>query len=100
MASTELAVGESWRMPDRMWTEVEPLLPPLPPRLWGGRPGASPRQTMDGIFYVLRTGIQWKALPNCICNGSTAHKWFTVWRKAGVFRSLWKKGLIKYDARI
>lgn len=100
MECAENAVDKTWRMPDEMWVEVEPLLPPPPPRLWGGRPGASPRRVMDAIFYVLRTGIQWKALPKTICSGSTAHKWFQIWRKAGVFRELWKKGLLKYDQRI
>lgn len=100
MECVENGVDKTWRMPDEMWAEVEPLLPPPRPRLWGGRPGAPPRRVMDAIFYVLRTGIQWKALPKAICSGSTAHKWFKIWRQAGVFRNLWKKGLVEYDQRI
>ncbi|MDR0583038.1 MAG: transposase, partial [Treponema sp.] len=29
----------------------------------GGRKRIPPRRVLEGIFYVLRTGIQWKALP-------------------------------------
>jgi transposase len=53
---------------------------------------------MDGIFYVLRTGCQWKALPRAIGAASTVHDRFQQWVKAGVFRRLWEAGLLEYDA--
>ncbi|MCI0780730.1 MAG: hypothetical protein J4N89_01565 [Chloroflexi bacterium] len=31
------------------------------PKPKDGRPRASARQNMDGVFYVLRTGRRWKA---------------------------------------
>ena len=54
---------------------------------------------MDGIFYVLRTGRQWKALPKGFGASSTVHLRFQQWRAAGVFERLWQEGLIEYDAR-
>jgi len=33
-----------------------------PNRFGGGRPPAPARRCLDGIFFVLRTGGQWKAL--------------------------------------
>jgi transposase len=54
---------------------------------------------MDAIFFVLRTGCQWKALgATGICSGSVAHYWFQEWTNAGVFKKIWKLGLRKYDA--
>jgi transposase len=53
---------------------------------------------MDGIFYVLRTGCQWKALPRTIDAASTVHDRFQLWVEAGVFRRLWEAGLLEYDA--
>ena len=98
MAATEpKVVDDQWRIPDELWARIEPLLPPKRPQPKGGRPWASDRQMMDAIFYVLRTGIQWKALPNSMGSGSTAHRRFQQWEQAGVFLKLWAAGLEEYD---
>lgn len=55
--------GSSWRMGDAFWRAIEPLLPKYAESAQGGRPRADRRKTMDGIFFVLRTGVQWKSLP-------------------------------------
>ena len=62
-------------------------------------PGSRPHRTCaNGIFYVLRTGCQWKALDATgICSGSTAHLRFQEWVAAGVFLELWRVGLERYD---
>lgn len=39
---------------------------------------------MTHIYYVLKTGIQWKAL-TCMCDESTIRKKFTFWNKNGIF---------------
>jgi len=76
---------------------MEPLLPRLTKHLRRGRPWVSHRQIADGIFYVLRTGCQWKAVPREFGSGSTLHRRFQQWVKRGVFRKLWKAGLLEYD---
>ena len=62
-------------------------------------PGPGPDRTCaNGIFYVLRTGCQWKSLDATgICSGSTAHLRFQEWAAAGVFLELWRTGLERYD---
>jgi transposase len=40
---------------------------------------------MDSIFYVLRTGCQWKALPREFGTASTVHDRLQLWRASGVF---------------
>lgn len=52
------------------------------------------------IYYVLRTGTQWKALPRCLCTGSAAHRRFQEWAEAGVFEHLWATGLLEFDASV
>lgn len=47
------------------------------------------------IFYLLRTGLQWKALPRCRGAASTVHSRFQEWVAAGVFRQLWTLGLLE-----
>ena len=88
---------ESFRVPDEMWKRIQPLLPAERPKPKGGRPCNDDREMMDGIFYVLRTGIQWKALPRHIGAGSSVHDRFQEWQRAGVFRKMWAAGLLAYD---
>ena len=42
------------------------------------------------IYYVLKTGIQWKALM-CQCNESTVRKKFTYWNKIKVFTAVYNE---------
>ena len=95
----EPGVAPEWRMSDAMWGRIEPLLPRLRKQPKGGRPWTSNRQIADGIFYVLRTGCQWKAVPREFGSGSTLHRRFQQWVGRGVFRRLWQAGLMEYDAR-
>ena len=55
------------------------------------------RQVADGIFYVLRTGCQWKAAPTEFGSGSSLHRYFQAWTQRGVLRQLWKWALLEYD---
>ena len=50
---------------DLQWALIEPLLPtPGNTRGRGGRPEKHPRRVvLDAIFYVVRGGIAWAALP-------------------------------------
>lgn len=90
-----------WLISDELWAEIEPLLPKKRRRSSKGRPSMSDREVMNGIFFVLKTGCQWRALDvTGICDGSVANKRFQEWRKAGVFKAFWKKGLKKYDKAI
>ncbi len=92
--------AKSFLIPDALWRKIQPRLPQRKNshRFGGGRPRAGDRACMDGIFFVLRTGCQWKALSATgICKSSTAHDRFQEWVKAGVFLELWKAGLMEYD---
>jgi transposase len=90
---------DKWRIPDVLWERIKTLLPPPKPHPLGcHNPPVEPRDAMDGIFFVLRTGCQWNALnATGICASSSAHRWFQVWTGAGVFQKLWKLSLTEYD---
>ena len=91
---------DGWRIPDRLWTQMEPLLPAKPKHPLGcHNPRVSDRSAMDAIFFVLRTGCQWNALSATgICSSSSAHRRFIEWTEAGVFWEFWQRGLLAYDA--
>lgn len=86
-----------WKVSDELWEQVEPLIPPAPSHAKGGRPRMSDRQAFAAIMYVLRTGIQWNALPRELGASSTVHDRFQEWEKAGFFKALWQAGLETYD---
>ncbi len=89
-----------FQISDELWEALEPLIPEHvnTHRFGGGRPRVPDRTCANGIFYVLRTGCQWKALDATgICSGSTAHLRFQQWVAAGVFLELWRVGLERYD---
>ena len=94
------AVDEHFCIPDELWERIRVLLPPDRPHPKGGRPWMPARKAMNAIFYVLRTGCQWKALPHSLGAGSTVHDRFQAWVKAGVFAALWKAGLLEFDAKV
>jgi putative transposase len=52
------------------------------------------------MFYLMRTGCQWKAIPRSLGAGSTVHDRFQTWQKDGVFQALWMTGLLEYNTDI
>lgn len=75
---------------EKLWKNLEPLLPAEPIKPKGGRPRISNRDTFRGIVFVLRTGIQWKMLPQEMGCGSGVTCWrrLNEWQKAGVWERL------------
>ena len=86
-------------VPEPLWQAVAPLLPPERPKPKGGRPRVPDRAVLAGILYRLRTGCQWKALPNEFGSGSTCHLRMQQWARAGVFTDAFVAMLRRYDRR-
>ena len=96
---------QAWTLSDEFWDEVKEHIPKKerdPNRTYKnkvgqGRKPLDPRKVLSGIFYVLRTGCQWKALPREYGAASSVHKYFQQWTQAGFFKEIWVLGLEKYD---
>lgn len=75
---------------DELWQLIQPLLPPETPRPRGGRPRVPDRAALEGILYVLKTGIGWEHLPRELGYGSGMTCWRRLrdWHAAGVFTYL------------
>ena len=75
---------------DELWSIIEPLLPPKPPRWKGGRPPVPNRVALAGILFVLRSGIPWGMLPAEMGCGSGMTCWrrLRAWQTAGVWGRL------------
>ncbi len=88
-------------VPDELWELVEPLLPQFSPRPQGG--GVAPtdqRAVFTAVVYVLTSGCAWRMLPASFgVSVPTAHRRFTVWTNAGVWRRLHRAVLDELGSR-
>ncbi|KZM68543.1 transposase [Nocardia terpenica] len=88
-------------VPDELWELVEPLLPQFSPRPQGG--GVAPtdqRAVFTAVVYVLTSGCAWRMLPASFgVSVPTAHRRFTVWTQAGVWRRLHRAILDELGSR-
>ena len=93
-------VDPNFLPPESLWLAVEPLLPEPKLRPKGGRPPMPNRDAFFAIFYIMCTGIQWKALPRSLGASSTVHDRFQAWTRIGVFEELWRLGLWEYHTDV
>ncbi|XUP36504.1 IS5 family transposase (plasmid) [Xanthomonas axonopodis pv. vasculorum] len=77
-------------IPIALWKRIEPLIPQVKPSPKGGRPRLSDQQALNGIVYVLRTGIAWEDLPLELGYGSGMTCWRRLrdWQANGVWHRL------------
>lgn len=76
-----------FKVPDELWQLIQHLFPAPSTKAGPGRPRASDRAALNGIWYVLWTGCQWKAIQRSwfgVCS-SVIHERFQTWREAGIF---------------
>ena len=65
---------------DEQWEILELLIPDPPRRADGkGRPWRDPRDVLNGILWVLRTGAPWRDLPKRYPSYQTCHRRFQGW---------------------
>ena len=71
---------------DAAWALVSPLLPPA--GTGGRRRTTDLRAVLDAIFYLLRTGCQWRLLPREFPAWGTVYHYFRSWKTTGVWSCL------------
>ena len=72
---------------DEQWAAVEPLLPKPEVREDGrGRPWRDPRDVLNGILWILRTGAPWADMPDRYPPYATCFRRYQSWVKDGVLR--------------
>jgi transposase len=85
---------------DALWGVIAPLLPERPVQPKGGRPWVDDRASLNGILYVLRSGIPWRMLPTELGYGSGVTCWRRLreWQQRGVWRRLHQRMLERLAA--
>src|SRR5580765_114754 len=77
-----------WIVSDELWELIEPLLPKVERRFrYPGRKRLPDRAALQGILFVLHTGISWTHLPPELGfgSGSTCWRRMDEWQQAGVW---------------
>ena len=80
-----------WIVVDALWERVEPVLPRRERRFrYPGRKRLDDRAALQGILFVLQTGIAWRHLPLELGfgSGSTCYRRLDEWQRAGVWERL------------
>jgi transposase len=71
------------------WAAIAPLFPVHPwKKKHTGRPRRPDRDVLNGILWVLRTGAQWKEMPNRYPPYQTCHRRFQEWVKMRLFQKI------------
>ncbi len=76
---------------DELWARLQPLIPVAPRRYrFPGRRRTDNRAALEGILFVVRTGIAWNHLPTAAfgVSGATCWRRLKEWHDAGAWQRL------------
>ena len=68
---------------DDQFARIEPYLPKGGPQ--GGHPWADHRRILNGLFWKLHTGAQWRDIPERYGSWKTIHERHRLWCQEGRF---------------
>src|SRR5215211_2327681 len=71
---------------DEEWSYMEPHMPT--PKEHGRPRIHNPREILNAIFYVLRSGCQWRLLPHDFPRWPTVYHYFRKWRIDGTWERI------------
>jgi transposase len=74
---------------NEQWQRIAEFIPkPKAQPGKSGRPPQNPRDVLNGILWILRTGAPWADLPERYPPKSTCHRHFQQWTESGVFAKI------------
>lgn len=81
------------RMTDEQWELVAEV---FPPPCETGRPRRDPRELLDAIFWIVRTGAPWRDLPEEFGAWKTAYNNFDRWNSDGTLDEIKRRLLSEF----
>lgn len=73
---------------DKEWEEIKPFVTKSSYRNAGKKPDHSRREMFNAIFYLLRTGCQWRHLPHDFPPWTAVQSQYRRWKDKGVFQKI------------
>lgn len=80
-----MVVSRRHELTDEEWALLEPL---LPPSRGHGRAYHHHRRILNGILFVLHTGIPWRDLPERYGSWQTVYSRLRRWTRQGLWEQL------------
>ena len=72
---------------DKAWEVIEKMLPQKKPTI--GRPRTyALREILNGIFFVVRGGVEWRLMPHDLPPWSLVYNYYWHWKKLGLFEEM------------
>ena len=71
---------------DAEWKHIEPFVPA--PKCRGRQRIHSPREILNAVFYILRSGCPWRLLPREYPPWKTVYHYFRFWRLDGTWERM------------
>ena len=92
---------EPWRVSDGLWERAQPLLPVAKRRFrYPGRRRIDDRRCLEGILFVLFSGLPWAAVPRELgVSGVTCWRRLNEWQRAGVWAQLLRSLVAELESR-
>jgi len=84
-----------YELTDEQWQAVEPILPQRTATT--GRKPKDPRQMLNGIVWVLRSGAPWRDVPERYGRWQTVYDYYRHWRDDGTFGRILSALQIRLD---
>ena len=72
---------------DEKWEKIEKYLP----KRKTDRPYKNIRATVNGIYWIMKTGAPWRTLPACFGKWQEVYQCFSRWAKQGIFQDIFSK---------
>lgn len=70
---------------DVEWALLQPLVPTIRDKGFGRSHRWTRRAILDGIFYILRSGCQWRMMPADLPHWNSCYRYYRLWRKDGTW---------------
>jgi len=75
---------------EEQWRLVESFIPKSITGTLRGRPPRNPRDVLNGILWIMRTGAPWADMPSRYPPYQTCHRWFQKWVEDWVLDAILK----------
>lgn len=71
---------------DSQWNLIREIIPPEKP---GGRPRTiEVRMVVNAVFYLVKTGVQWRMLPREYPKWQSVYAYFAIWRDDSIWQRI------------
>lgn len=93
----EVCINKQYLLNEKLLNQAKEIVSQLRINATTGRPLLEFERCLNGIYYILKTGIPWKSLPRCFGSSSAVHRYFQRLRACNFFEKLWHQELHEYD---